>query len=95
MEEKIFESEMFLIAFLTCIPLFPLSKSKQFLVELKSGESKIVGTNNGNGTTGPQQGLSFQKNEAVKDISKMKPDLKKVENAESTTESQLTTTNEI
>ena len=61
-------------------------------MELKSGNSKMIGMNNGNGTTGAQQGLSSQKNETI-NISK--PDHKKVENAESTTESHLTTTDKI
>ena len=82
---------MFLFPLLICLPLFPLLQSKQFLVELKSGKRKILETNNGKGTgIDAQQELSFQKNEAVKNISK--PDHKKVENAESTTKSHLTTT---
>merc|ERR1711974_271488 len=94
LEEKIFESKMFLVQFLLCLPLIPLFESKQFLVELKSGKSKVLETNNGDGTgAGAQQELSFQKNEAVKNISKLKPDHKKAtNNAESTTESHLTTT---
>ena len=82
---------MFLFPLLICLPLFPLLESKQFLVELKSGKRKILETNNGKGTgIDAQQELSFQKNKAVKNISK--PDHKKVKNAESTTESHLTTT---
>ena len=78
---------MFLFSLLLCLPLFPLFESKQFLAEMKSGKHKILETNNGNGTgNGAQQELSFHK----KNI--RKSDHKKVENAESTTESHLTTT---
>ena len=83
---------MFLFPFLLCIPLFPPSKSKQFLVELKSGKDKIIETNNGSGA---HQGLSIENKEAMKNISKLKSGRKKVENAESTTESHLTTTDKI
>ena len=83
---------MFLFPFLLCIPLFPPSKSKQFLVELKSGKDKMIETNNGSGA---EQGLSIENKEAVKNISKLKSGRKKVENAESTTESHLTTTDKI
>ena len=83
---------MFLFSLLLCLPLFPLFESKQFLAEMKSGKHKILETKyNGNGTgNGTQQDLSFHKNMAVKNL--RKPDHKKVENAESTTESHLTTT---
>ena len=85
---------MFLFTLLLCLPLFPLFESKQFLAEMKSGKHEILETNNGNGTgNGAQQELSFHKNMAVKNI--RKPDHSKVENAESTTESHLTTTDEI
>merc|ERR1711974_23828 len=95
LEEKIFESKMFLVPFLLCLPLFHPFESKQFLVELESGKSKIVKTNNGYGT-GAEQELLYQKNEAVKNISKLKPDHKKAtNNAESTTGSHLTTTDKI
>ena len=85
---------MFLFSLLLCLPLFPLFESKQFLAEMKSGKHKILETNNGNGTgNGAQQELSFHKNMAVKNI--RKPDHSKVENADRTTESHLTTTDEI
>ena len=81
---------MFLLTFLLCLPLFPLSKSKQFLVELESKKDKMIESNN---SSGAQQGLSIIKNkEAVKNISKLKSGPKKVE---STTESHLTTTDKI
>ena len=87
---------MFLFPFLLCIPLFPFSKSKQFLLELKSGKDKIIETNNGSGV---QQELSIENKEAVKNISKLKSGPKKVENKveneESTTLSHLTTTDKI
>ena len=86
---------MLLFVFLLCLPIFPLSKSKQFLVELKNGKSKMEGTNNDNGSTGAQQELSFQKIETMKNIRKLEPDLNKVENAEGNTESNLTTTGKI
>ena len=80
---------MFLFAFLLYLSLFPLSKSKQFLVELESKKDKMMESNNGSGA---QQRLSIENKEAVKNISKLKSGPKKVE---STTESQLTTTDKV
>ena len=84
---------MFLFPFiLVCLPLFPLSKSKQFLVELKNGKNRLVETNNGNGTAAQEEFFKV-----AKDKSKLNTNHKKVENGngERTTESHLTTTDKI